>query len=177
MPNLLVFRPADAVEAAECWRLALKATRTPSIMALSRQKTPPARTSGGDLCAKGAYEIAPANGKAQATIFASGAEVAVAMAARDKLQAEGVATRVVSTPCWELFDQQSPAYRKATIGDAPVRVAVEAAVRQGWERFIGEDGGFVGMSSFGASAPYERLFKEFGITAEAVVEAVKAKVG
>jgi transketolase len=177
MPNLLVFRPADAVEAAECWRLALKATRTPSIMALSRQKTPPARTCGGDLSAKGAYEIAPANGKAQATIFASGTEVAVALAARDKLQAAGVATRVVSTPCWELFDLQTPAYRKQTIGDAPVRVAVEAAVRQGWERFIGEEGGFVGMTGFGASAPYERLYKEFGITAEAVVAAVKAKVG
>jgi transketolase len=177
MPNLLVFRPADAVEAAEYWRLALKATRTPSIMALSRQKTPPARTSGGDLSAKGAYEIAPANGKAQATIFASGTEVAVALAARDKLQAAGVATRVVSTPCWELFDLQTPAYRKQTIGDAPVRVAVEAAVRQGWERFIGEEGGFVGMTGFGASAPYERLYKEFGITAEAVVAAVKAKVG
>jgi transketolase len=177
MPNLLVFRPADAVEVAECWRLALKSTKAPSIMALSRQKTAPARTSGGDLSARGAYELAAANGEAKATIFSSGTEVAVAMAARDKLQAEGVPTRVVSTPCWELFDQQTPAYRQHVIGKAPVRIAVEAGVRQGWERFIGQDGLFVGMSSFGASAPYERLYKEFGITAEAVVAAVKARLG
>jgi len=176
MPNLLVFRPADAVEAAECWRLALKATKSPSIMALSRQKTAPVRTTGGDLSAKGAYELVPASAAAKATLFASGTEVAVAVAARDKLEAEGIPTRVVSTPCWELFDQQSVAYRKGVIGKAPARVAVEAAVRQGWEKFIGEDGGFVGMSSFGASAPYERLYKEFGITPEAVVEAVKAKL-
>jgi transketolase len=177
MPNLLVFRPADAVETAECWRLALTARKTPSIMALSRQKTPPVRTTAGDLSAKGAYELAAADGEAKASIFASGTEVAVAMAARDRLQAQGVPTRVVSTPCWELFDQQSAVYRKSVIGDVGVRVAVEAAVRQGWEKFIGEDGGFVGMSTFGASAPYERLSKEFGITPEAVVEAVLAKLG
>ena len=101
----------------------------------------------------------------------------VALAARDKLQAQGVPTRVVSTPCWELFDLQSDAYRKSVIGEAPVRVAVEAAVRQGWEQFIGEDGLFVGMASFGASAPYERLYQEFGITADAVAAAVKARLG
>jgi transketolase len=177
IPNLLVFRPADAVEAAECWRLALKAQRTPSIMALSRQKTAPVRDQGGDLSAKGAYELAPANGEARATIFASGTEVAIAVAARDKLQADGVPTRVVSTPCWELFERQPDAYRKSVIGQAPVRVAIEAGVRQGWERFIGEDGGFVGMEGFGASAPYERLYKEFGITAEAAVAAVKERLG
>ncbi len=174
MPNLLVFRPADAVEAAECWRAALKATTSPSIMALSRQKTPAVRAKGGDLSAKGAYELAPATGKAQVTLFASGTEVAIAVAARDKLQAEGIGTRVVSTPCWELFEAQSAKYQAAVIGDAPVRVAVEAGVRQGWDRFIGEHGRFVGMTGFGASAPYERLYKEFGLTAEAVVEAAKA---
>jgi len=174
MPNLLVFRPADAVEAAECWRAALKATTSPSIMALSRQKTPAVRTKGGDLSAKGAYELAPATGKAQVTLFASGTEVAIAVAARDKLQAEGIGTRVVSTPCWELFEAQSAKYQAAVIGDAPVRVAVEAGVRQGWDRFIGEHGRFVGMTGFGASAPYERLYKAFGRTAEAVVEAAKA---
>ncbi len=174
MPNLLVFRPADAVEAAECWRAALEAKTTPSIMALSRQKTPAVRKVGGNLSAKGAYELLPATGEAKVTLFASGTEVALAVAARDKLEAEGIGTRVVSTPCWELFEAQPAAYRKKTIGVSLVRVAVEAGVRQGWERFIGEHGGFVGMTGFGASAPYERLYKEFGITTEAVVEAAKS---
>ncbi len=176
MPNLLVFRPADAVETAECWRQALLAKTTPSIMALSRQKTPPARKMGGDLSAKGAYELAPAVGMAKVTIFSSGTEVAVAMEARDLLQAEGIGTRVVSTPCWELFDKQSAKYQAEVIGAAGVRVAVEAGVRQGWERFIGADGAFVGMSGFGGSAPYERLYKEFGITPDAVAAAAKAKL-
>ncbi|MET3664348.1 transketolase [Caulobacter sp. 1776] len=174
IPNLLVFRPADAVEAAECWKLALQNPRTPSVMTLSRQKTPHVRTSGGDLSAKGAYELLAAEGgEAQVTIFASGTEVGVAVAARDLLQAKGKPTRVVSTPCWELFDKQDAAYQASVIGKAPVRVAVEAGIRMGWERFIGETGKFVGMKSFGASAPFERLYKEFGITAEAVAEAAQ----
>jgi transketolase len=177
MPNLLVFRPADAVETAECWKAALSERKTPSVMTLSRQKTAAVRTSGGDLSLRGAYELAPADGAAQATIFASGTEVAVAMAARDILQAEGVATRVVSTPCWELFDRQDATYRASVIGKAPVLVAVEAAVRQGWERFIGETGAFVGMRGFGASAPFERLYQEFGITADAVAAAVRSQLG
>ena len=178
MPNLLVFRPADAVEAAECWRAALEAEKTPSIMALSRQKTPVARKvpASENLSARGAYELSPSDGAAQVTIFASGTEVGVALAAQTLLKAEGIAARVVSTPCWELFEKQSTAYRKAVIGEAPVRVAVEAAVKFGWERFIGEDGVFVGMTGFGASAPYERLYREFGITAEAVAAAAKAKL-
>ncbi|HEY3798748.1 MAG TPA: transketolase [Caulobacteraceae bacterium] len=177
MPNLLVFRPADAVETAECWKVALTERRAPSIMALSRQKTAAVRTSGGDLSLRGAYELAPAEGgPAQVTVFASGTEVAVAMAARAQLQADGVAARVVSTPCWELFDRQDAAYQAQVIGQAPVRVAVEAAVRQGWDRFIGEDGVFVGMTGFGASAPFEKLYAEFGITAEAVAAAAKARL-
>jgi transketolase len=178
MPNLLVFRPADAVEAAECWRAALEAEKTPSIMALSRQKTPVARKAPAseNLSARGAYELSPSDGAAQVTIFASGTEVGVALAAQTLLKADGIAARVVSTPCWDLFEKQSAAYRKAVIGAAPVRVAVEAAVKFGWERFIGEDGVFVGMTGFGASAPYERLYKEFGITAEAVAAAAKAKL-
>jgi len=178
MPNLNVFRPADAVEAAECWRLALEAKTTPSIMALSRQKTPAVRFEAGEnLSAKGAYELRAAEGGlARATIFATGTEVGIAVAARDLLQAEGVPTRVVSVPCFELFETQKPAYQKAIIGAAPVRIAVEAAVRQGWDRFIGTDGLFVGMHGFGASAPYEELYKQFGITAEAVAQAVKAKL-
>ncbi|OJU13200.1 MAG: transketolase [Caulobacterales bacterium 68-7] len=177
MPNLLVFRPADAVEAAECWKLALQAKTTPSVMALSRQKTPAVRTDvSANLSARGAYELFAADGVAKVTIFASGTEVGIAAAARDLLQAEGVATRVVSTPCWELFEQQPASYREAVLGKGTVRVAVEAAVKFGWERFIGEDGVFVGMPGFGASAPYERLYKEFGITAEGVVAAAKAKL-
>lgn len=175
IPNLLVFRPADAVEAAECWKVALQSARTPSVMTLSRQKTPHVRTAAGDLSAKGAYELLAAEGgEAAVTIFASGTEVGVAVAARDILQAKGKPTRVVSTPCWELFDKQDAAYQASVIGTAPVRVAVEAGIKMGWERFIGEDGKFVGMKSFGASAPFERLYKEFGITAEAVAEAVLA---
>jgi transketolase len=176
MPGMLVFRPADAVEAAECWKAALQEAKSPSIMALSRQKTAAVRTSGGDLSAKGAYELAAADGAAQVSIFASGTEVAVAVAARDLLQASGVPTRVVSTPCWELFERQSARYRAEVIGKAPVRIAVEAGVRQGWERFIGEDGLFVGMTSFGASAPFERLYREFGITPDAVAEAARSRL-
>ncbi|PHY19144.1 transketolase [Caulobacter sp. BP25] len=172
IPNLLVFRPADAVEAAECWKVALQQARTPSVMTLSRQKTPHVRTQGGDLSAKGAYELLPAEGgEAQVTIFASGTEVGIAVAARDILQAKGKPTRVVSTPCWELFDKQDAAYQAAVIGKAPVRVAVEAGIKMGWERFIGETGKFVGMKSFGASAPFEVLYQKFGITAEAVAQA------
>jgi transketolase len=145
-------------------------------MALSRQKVPPVRQAGGHLAARGAYEIAAASGPAKVTLFSAGTEVSVAVAARDKLEAEGVPTRVVSTPCWELFEAQDEGYKASVLGDAPIRVAVEAGVRMGWDRFIGADGGFVGMTGFGASAPYERLYKEFGITAEAVVEAVKARL-
>jgi len=178
MPNLLVFRPADGIETAECWRVALEHKTRPSLMALSRQKTPAVRLKpeAENLSAKGAYEIAAASGPATVSLFASGTEVAIAMSARDLLEAEGVPTRVVSTPCWDLFEAQKPAYQAETIGKAPVRVAVEAGVRQGWDRFIGEDGGFVGMHGFGASAPYEVLYKQFGITAEGVVAAVKAKL-
>jgi transketolase len=178
MPRLLVFRPADAVETAECWRAALRATGAPSIMALSRQKTPAVRLSEADrnLSAYGAYELVASEGPAQVTLFASGTEVGIAVEAAKLLKAEGVAVRVVSTPCWELFDLQPLSYREEVIGGAPVRIAVEAAVRLGWEKFIGEDGGFVGMSSFGASAPADRLYREFGITPEAVASEARAKL-
>jgi transketolase len=142
-------------------------------MALSRQKTPAVRTGTGNLSAKGAYEVSAASGPAKVTLFSSGTEVGVAMAAQTLLEAEGVPTRVVSTPCWELFEKQSAAYQASVIGEAPVRVAVEAGVRQGWERFIGESGRFVGMSSFGASAPYQVLYEKFGITAAAVAQAAR----
>ena len=124
-----------------------------------------------NLSARGAYELAAADGPAKVTIFASGTEVSVAMAARDLLQAEGVGTRVVSTPCWELFETQSAAYQAKVIGKAQVRVAVEAAVRQGWDAIIGSDGVFVGMTGFGASAPAPDLYRHFDITPEAVAAA------
>jgi len=176
MPNLNVFRPADAVETAECWKLALSAPKTPSVMALSRQKTAPVRTQAvaENLCAHGAYQLAAAGSSAMVTIFASGSEVSIAMGARDLLAAEGIGARVVSTPCWELFEAQSDRYQRAVIGETPVRVAVEAGARLGWERFIGQGGVFVGMERFGASAPFERLYKEFGITAESVAYAARA---
>jgi transketolase len=178
MPNLNVFRPADAVEVAECWKLALGAKRTPSVMALSRQKVPAVRTTvaGENLSARGAYQLAGASLPAQVTIFASGSEVAVAMAARALLEDAGVGTRVVSTPCWELFASQPADYQAAVIGETDVRVAVEAGVRMGWERFIGPEGVFVGMEGFGASAPFEALYEHFGITPQAVAAAAKAKL-
>jgi transketolase len=179
MPGLNVFRPADAVETAECWKIAIETKTAPALMALSRQKVPAVRTEAAaeNLSARGAYELRAAGSPAQVTIFASGTEVSVAVAARDLLEAQGIGTRVVSTPCWRLFEQQDAAYQAAVVGDAPVKVAVEAGVRFGWDRFIGPDGIFVGMQGFGASAPAERLYKEFGITAEAVAAAAKAKLG
>jgi transketolase len=173
MPGLTVYRPADMVETAEAWKAALKDTG-PSMLVLTRQKLPAVRTQGGDLVQKGAYEISPASSDAKVTIFASGSEVGVAVGAQKLLEADGIATRVVSTPSWSLFDKQPKAYQASVIGKAKVKVAVEAAIRMGWERFIGQDGIFVGMTGFGASAPADRLFKEFGITAEAVAEKAKA---
>jgi transketolase len=177
MPNLNVFRPADLVETAECWKLALDAKTTPSVMALSRQKTPGVRGDAGEnQSAKGAYQLAGAGHPAQVTIFATGTEVAVAMAARGLLEEDGIGARVVSVPCFELFETQPADYQAALIGETPVRVAVEAGVRQGWDRFIGSDGVFVGMHGFGASGTDKALYTHFGITPEAVAAAAKAKL-
>ena len=178
IPNLMVFRPADTVEALECWQVALQHKKTPSAMCLSRQKTPALRLAdaGENLSRKGAYELKAANGEAKVTLFGTGTEVALALKAAEQLEAEGTPTRVVSVPCFELFEQQPKAYQDAVIGRGTVRVAIEAAIKQGWERFIGEDGAFIGMSSFGASAPAEILYREFGITADAVVAAAKARL-
>ncbi|MEE8534058.1 MAG: transketolase [Alphaproteobacteria bacterium] len=178
MPNLNVFRPADAVETAECWALALEAPRTPSVIALTRQGVPALRTEHTDdnLCARGGSVLAEADGAAKATLIATGSEVSVAIAARETLQEEGIATRVVSLPCWELFDAQDDAYRASVIDPGTARVAIEAAAPMGWERYVGEAGTVVGMTSFGASAPAKDVFQHFGITAEAVVDAVKARL-
>jgi len=178
MPNLNVFRPADAVETAECWKLALETKKTPSVMALSRQKVPAARTQaiGENLSARGAYQLAAAGHPARVTLFASGSEVGVALGARDILEAEGIGARVVSVPSFERFDKQPADYQAALIGETEVRVAVEAGVRMGWDRFIGTDGVFVGMSGFGASAPDKVLFEHFGITPQAVAHAAKSQL-
>jgi transketolase len=175
IPNHHVFRPADAVETAECWQLALRSAATPSTLALTRQNLPALRTEHDpdNRCAYGAYELAGPADEAAVTIFASGSEVEIAMAARQRLLTEKIVARVVSVPCMELFFEQSADYRAAIIGSAPVRIAVEAGVRQGWERFIGDDGVFVGMTGFGASAPYQDLYRHFGITAEAVAAAAR----
>ena len=178
MPNLNVFRPADAVETAECWALALAAPRTPSVIVLTRQGLATVRTSHTEenLCARGGYTLAAADGAARATLIATGSEIGVALAAREALQAEGVPTDVVSLPCWELFDRQDADYRTAVLGADTARVAVEAAAPFGWERYVGDRGTVIGMTGFGASAPAKDLFAHFGITAEAVVAAVKERL-
>ncbi|MBN9022142.1 MAG: hypothetical protein J0H08_08635, partial [Rhizobiales bacterium] len=173
IPDLLVFRPADAVEAVECWQVALENDSRPSAMALTRQNLPTLRTEHeeANLCARGAYEIAPARGDAEVTIFATGSEVEIAIAAKKLIDAAGHAARVVSVPSFELVAEQSVDYQAEIVGDAPVKVAIEAAVRMGWDRFIGADGIFIGMKGFGASGPFEKLYEKFGITADAAAKA------
>jgi transketolase len=169
IPGLQVFRPADPIETAECWELALTSELKPSLLALSRQSVPALRPDKGDdnRSARGAYVLAESDGPRGVTLLATGTEVSLAMAARDLLQERGVAAAVVSMPCWELFEAQDDAYRRAVLGAAP-RVAVEAAVSFGWDRYIGADGGFVGMKGFGESGPAPEVYRHFGITAEAV---------
>ena len=178
IPNVNVFRPCDAIETAECWQIALQSTKTPSVLALTRQGLAPTRTthSSENLSAKGGYIAADAEGERKATILATGSEVEIAFAARDALQADGIGTAVVSMPCQELFDAQDDAYRFEVLGRGSTRVAVEAAVRLGWDRYIGRNGGFVGMDSFGASAPADQLYEHFGITAAAVEAAIRERV-
>jgi transketolase len=181
-PNINVFRPADTVETAEAWEIALTATRTPSVLALSRQNLPTVRTEhkAKNLTALGAYVLAEAEGKRQAIVMATGSEVEIALKARGLLQAEGIGTRVVSMPCWELFEAQDESYRRRILPPGPVRVAVEAAIGFGWDRWLAGERGkaaksaFVGMPGFGASAPASDLYPHFGITAEAVAEKVKS---
>ena len=178
IPNLLVFRPCDAVETIECWQLALEARDHPSILALTRQNLPQLRLKPGErnLCAAGAYEIAPAQGRADVSLFATGSEVALAVEAQKRLREQGVAARVVSVPCFELLRARPAAERQEILGTAPVRVGVEAGLRQGWDEIIGSQGAFVGMTGFGASGPAKDLFRHFGITAEKVAEAALSKL-
>ncbi|MFK4512554.1 transketolase [Bradyrhizobium daqingense] len=178
IPNMRVFRPCDAIEVAECWELALNRIDGPTVLALTRQNLPQLRTNAptDNPCAVGAYELVAAQGEAKATLFASGSEVEIAVAAQKQLAERGVPSRVVSVPSLELLLAQPEAKRAAIIGNAPVKIAIEAAVRWGWDAVIGQDGEFVGMHSFGESGPAKELYKHFGITAEAAVNAVLKRV-
>lgn len=178
IPNMRVFRPCDSIEVAECWELALNRIDGPTVLALTRQNLPQLRTNApnDNPCAQGAYELVAAQGEAKATLFASGSEVEIAVAAQKQLAERGIASRVVSVPSLELLLAQPEARRAEIIGNAPVKVAIEAAVRWGWDAVIGQDGEFVGMHSFGESGPAKDLFKHFGITAEAAVNAVLKRI-
>jgi transketolase len=179
MPNMRVFRPCDAVETAECWELALNRIKGPTVLALTRQNLPQLRNNAPaeNPCSHGGYELVGAQGDARVSLFASGSEVEIAVAAQKQLAERGIATRVVSVPSLELLLEQPEARQKAVIGNAPVKVAIEAAVRWGWDAVIGHDGIFIGMKSFGESGPAKDLFKHFGITAEAAVNAVLKRLG
>ena len=199
IPNLYVFRPADATETAECWALALSMKNAPSILSLTRQNLPALRTeyTKENLCARGGYVISesllsnqkstdfqttiaefsrPTDFRPLVTLIATGSEVSIAIDAQKLLAAKGIAARVVSLPCWELFDAQPQAYRDEVLGKDTLKVAIEAALSFGWERYIGSDGIFIGMHGFGASAPAKDLYKHFGITAEHIVQAVSGKL-
>ncbi|HRJ60725.1 MAG TPA: transketolase [Azospirillaceae bacterium] len=177
IPNLLVFRPADALETVEAWELALANKTGPSALALTRQNVPTLRADVKEnLTAKGAYVLLEATGKRKVTLFASGSEVSLAVEARAVLEKDGIGTAVVSMPCWELFEAQSDDYRDAVLGRKTVRVGIEAAARLGWDRWLGKKGVFIGMLGFGESAPYQELYKHFGITVDAVVKAAKERL-
>ena len=179
MPNMRVFRPCDAVETAECWELALNRTKGPTVLALTRQNLPQLRNNAPaeNPCSHGGYELMGAQGDARVSLFASGSEVEIAVAAQKQLAERGIAARVVSVPSLELLLEQPEARQKAVIGNAPVKVAIEAAARWGWDAVIGHDGIFIGMHGFGESGPAKDLFKHFGITAEAAVSAVLKRLG
>jgi transketolase len=179
IPNVKVFRPADAVETIECWQLALQSKDGPSILALTRQNLPQLRRGFDEhnRCARGAYELIAADDDAAiVSLFASGSEVAIAAEAKKLLAARNVSARVVSVPCFELLLALSAAERAAIVGRAKLNVAVEAGIRQGWDTVIGTEGTFVGLTGFGASAPYKDLYQHFGLTAEKVAEAALARL-
>jgi len=179
IPNLYVFRPCDAVETIECWQLALENPRAPGVLALTRQNLPQLRIGYDETnrSAAGAYELVPAESAAEISLFATGSEVSVAVAACKLLRKRGISARVVSVPCFELLRERPAAERRKIVGTAKVNVAVEAAVRQGWDEIIGSDGAFVGMTTFGASAPYKDLYTHFEVTPENVAAAALSKLG
>jgi transketolase len=176
MPNLWVMRPADPIETAECWALAIAREDGPSLMALSRQNVPTVREADAEnRCSRGAYVLVEAEGRRRLTLLATGTEVAIALTARERLQAFGVGCAVVSMPCFELFDAQDQEYRDEVLGSG-VRIAIEAASPFGWARYVGDEGNVVGMRSFGASAPAPALYEHFGITPERVVELARRRL-
>ena len=177
IPNLFVFRPADAIETAECWSLAIERADGPSVIALTRQNLPTVRAATADrnLAARGAYVLAEAHGPRALTLLATGSEVSLALEARAALQAEGIQAAIVSVPCFELFALQDPAYRAEVLGGAP-RLAVEAASPFGWTRYVESEADVVGMTTFGASGPYQELYRHFGITADAIAARARDKL-
>ena len=178
IPNVLVMRPADVIETAECWQIAIEHTTCPSVLALTRQGLPLVRKEPEEknLSRKGAYVLAEAEGEHIVTIWATGSEIEIALKARDMLHAEKIGTRVISAPCLELFDAQDEKYRESLLEPGKVKVAIEAAIRWGWDKYIGQNGIFIGMKSFGESAPSQELYKHFGITAEDTVKEVKKRM-
>jgi transketolase len=178
IPKLKVFRPCDTVETVECWQLALETQDAPSVLALTRQNLPQQRLKFDEAnrCATGAYELVAANGAAAVSLFATGSEVAIAVAAQKLLAERDIAARVVSVPCMELLLALSEGERAVIVGDAKINIAVEAGIRQGWDAVIGSDGIFIGMTGFGASAPYKELYQHFGITPEKVAAAALSKL-
>ena len=177
IPNLNVFRPADGVETAECWMLALENRETPSVLALTRQSLPTVRLDkvSENLCARGGYILSQSKGSRQVTLIATGSEVEIALEAQRQLEELKIPTAVVSLPCWRLFDQQSKSYREEVLGSDHLRVAIEAAGPMGWEKYVGAQGAIIGMTGFGASAPCGDLYRHFGITSQKVIEIVQAK--
>jgi transketolase len=179
IPNLNVFRPADEIETMEAWQVALSTGTTPSVLALTRQNLPCVRRQhqAQNMTARGAYELSPAQGEAKVSLFASGSEVMLALEAQKLLAEKDIAARVVSVPCLDLFLAHSAEERAQVIGRAPVRIAIEAGVRMGWDQVIGSDGLFIGMTSFGESGPYKKLYEHFGLTPQAIVAAALARIG
>jgi transketolase len=177
IPNVNVFRPADAIETLECWQLALQADKTPSVLALTRQGLPAMRDyEERNLCALGAYELASGGTTPEVTLMASGSEVELVMQARDMLKQDGIRARVISVPCMDLFEQQPASVKADILGNTKIRIAVEAAIQMSWDRYLREQDVFIGMNSFGASAPADQLFNHFGITAEAIADAARKAV-
>jgi transketolase len=184
IPNLNVYRPADVIETAECWALALETTGTPSVLALSRQNLPPLRGQGdaawnrrSNRSAKGAYRLQAAVADRKVVLIATGSEVEIATATAAKLEADGIGVDVVSMPCAELFVAQDADYRADILPAGVLKVSIEAGVTAGWERFTGLDGLNIGIDRFGASAPADQLYHHFGITAETIVQQIKARLG
>lgn len=178
MPNVNVMRPADAIETAECWQIALQQENTPTVLALTRQKLAAARTEASpeNLCAKGAYVLRTAEGASHVTLMASGSEVELAVEVQAQLRKQGIESTVVSFPCWELFEQQEDAYKNSVLGGGTLRVAIEAASPFGWERYVGENGLIIGLDHFGASAPYQELYENFGLEPGHIINKIKAKL-